>query len=300
MESMGDKKKLEFRNNIFCKECHSVLKIEDLTFQAYFHSDEITCAYCKQKLDLWDCLKTQIDHILVSFGWHYGLLGCKGRNIKILLKPNELHKLDLSKEIGDGELLHINYTPTSGDLFPIQMHSNKPITHLMPKVINLIPYAVKENPSNTEVNIFYWFAAKEVKEDLSTMLLLDAFRRFYEENYRHMLVSAQTSIEILQYKFLNELLKSTKICEERIKSFLEYKATFSVQLFTLMPFLSKIMKFPIPAPQVIKGFKNLVDDRNDVIHRGIPEKVWNKNRLQNELLSAFILFKYFRIIHKVF
>jgi len=289
----------EFKNNIICTECNRVLTIKDSTFKDYFHSIEISCPSCRKKLDLWNCLKSQIETSYVNFGWHFGLLGCIGKVINIFLTPKKNYKLDLSKEIENGELLYIVYTPDLNGLFPIQMNSNTPISHRMDKIINLLPYATKENASKTKVQVFVWIAPKEMKEDLSTMLQLDAFRKFYEENHRHMLVSAQTSIEILQYKFLDLLLKSNEIGKKRRESFLQDKATFSVQCFTLMPLLSKILNFPLPEKRIIDGFKWLVEDRNDVVHRGIPKKSWEKNRLQNELLSAFMLFKYFRIIHKV-
>ncbi len=219
--------------------------------------------------------------------------------VKIVLRPNEIYNLDLSKEIGEGKLLYINYTPDSGGLFPIQMHSNTPLTHIIPTNIRLIPHSLRENANETQVQIFYWFAPKEVNNDLSVMLLLDAFQRFYEKNYRYMVISAQTAIEILQYKFFEGLLKSSNLSDDRIKTFLEDKTTFSSQLFTLLPLLGKIMNFPIPNSKIFEGLKILVKNRNDIVHRGEPKKQLNEGQLKIALMGAFFILKYYKIIHKI-
>jgi len=285
--------------NIFCDKCESPLEISDASFEAFFHSRDIICTNCKQRIDLWDALKMQFDSLFVSFGWHYSLLGCQGRVIKIVLKPNEIYNLDLSREIGEGKLLYINYTPDGGGLFPTQIHSNTPLTHIIPTKISLFPRPLKENASETQVHVLYWFAPKEIKDDLSVMLLLDAFQRFYEKNYRYMVISAQTAIEILQYKLFERLFELGDLSKDRIKTFLEDKATFSSQLFTLLPLLGKIMNFPIPNSKIFEGLKILVKTRNDVIHRGKPRKQLDEDQMKIALMSAFFTLKYYKIIHKI-
>lgn len=293
--------KYTVRKFINCPDCSQSIEIEDRHFELYFNSQEIICSDCKANIDLWTAIKKQLD--LVLFGWHYGLLGCIGVMDKILIKPREIYKLDLSKEIGGGELLYINYTPMGdGGLFPIQMHSNTPMSHIKPKIIQLYPRSFKESDSETVVQIFYWFATKEIVDDLSSMLMLDAFQRFYEKNYRYMLISAQTSVEILQYKFFEELLKGNKITEKReIKKFLQEKNPFATQLFTLLPFLANIMKFPIwkPDSPVRKGLQILNENRNKVGHQGEPVKQLNEDDLKKSLMGAFFAYKYFKIIHKI-
>ncbi len=284
---------------IFCPKCTHSLELSDAIFDAFFQSKEIICPECKENIDLWETIKKQLDEILVSFGWHYSLLGCEGRHNNIILKPTEVYKLDLSKEIGEGELLYINYTPTNGGLFPIQMHSNTPMTHIKPKIIHLFPCPSKDGSVETVVQIFYWFAPLEVVGDLSTMLLLDAFQRFYEKNYRYMLISAQTSVEILHYKFFEKMLKSSNIAKDKIKNFLENQVTFSPQLFILLPFLAKSMNFPIWDSRITDGLRILVRNRNDVVHRGESEKQLNEDQLKQALLSAFFALKYYKIIHKI-
>jgi hypothetical protein len=288
---------MKFKNLMVCPGCGSALQFTDLDFENYFNSKTNFCTGCKKELDFWDVVERQLE--FKALGWHYSLLGCEGRISEILLTPGKIYELDLSKEIGEGRLLYINYTPQGGGLFPIQLHSNTPITHIMFSKIHLYPMPARENPEETKIIIVYWFSPKDVSDDLSNVLLVDAFQRYYEENYRYMVISAQTSIEILQYRFLEGLLKSSNISNKRIKPFLEEQVTFSKQLFTLLPFLASIMKFPPLNSQILEGLHILVNRRNDVVHHGVPETPWDKKEMIKALMGAFYTFKYYKALHKV-
>ena len=88
-----------------------------------------------------------------------------------------------------------------GHPFPLQTHSNVPIIHYIPSIIKLYPRPLRKDFKDTKTQIMYWFAPKEVYDDLSIMLMLDAFQKVYQEEYRHMSISAQSAIEILLYRF---------------------------------------------------------------------------------------------------
>lgn len=224
-------------------------------------------------------------------------VGCVSSEFDILLKHDE-NTLDLSTIIGEGELVYINYSWAG---HPHYILTQEPLVRINKNKIMLFPSIMTENLKEVEIGVYLWFAPKEMLDDLSTMLLLDAFQKYYDRNYRYMLISAQTSVEVLQHKFLNKLLKENKISNERIEDFLENKAPFSTQLFTLLPFLANIMDFPIwkKGSQIEEGLKILRDNRNDVVHRGKLERQLNDDKLQKALLGAFFALKYFKIIHKI-
>lgn len=286
--------------SIYCQECGHGLIEEDKYFKAFFQSEEIKCPECDITLDLWKMIERSFDETLVKFGWHYGSLECKGVFRKITLKPNEIFELDLSKEIGDGELLYINYTPSRGGLSPTQMHGNTPFPNIKPKKIFIYPRPVEKNATETEVQLLYWFAPENVVNDLSIMLLLDAFQRYYDKNYRYMFISAQTSIEILQSEFLEGLLKANGVPGDKTERFLTESVTFSTQLKTFVPFLANIMKFPNwqTNNQIRKGLSILIDKRNDLVHRGKTKYPSDKLTLK-ALMSAFFVFKYYKSIHGI-
>lgn len=296
---MNTESELKLTQNVSCDNCNAILTLEEDAFLNYFKSSSFTCAVCNNEIDFYQLLIKQIASPQKLFGWHYSLIGCIGESKTIILKPTKLFKLDLSETIQDGELLHISYTPRTLDLFPIQQHGNIPMPHMKQKIFSLIPYELNKNPADTEIQIFFWYAPKEVIQDLPTTLLLDAFIRYYEDSFRHMIISAQTSIEILSNRFFDCQLRTNNIGKDRRTAFLEEKATFSVQVFTLLPWIASVMKFPIPEERVITSFKWLVEDRNKIVHTGIPKKDFNEERLQKELISAFILFRYFKILPKM-
>jgi len=288
--------KISFTNHFVCKECNAVINFNDNLFSSYFLSEEITCPFCQNKLELWKLFKKSLD--MSVFGSHYSLLGCVGKYKKFHLKPNEKYCLNLSDEIGQGELLFINYTPYGkGGVFPMETHSNTPEPHIRRTEIHLYGYTIDEDASETEINCSYWFAPAEFKDDLGMRILLDAFQRYYEKNYRYMVISAFTAVDIAQHQFFSELLTSSGLSyKDKIKPFLTQTATFSSQLKVLLPVLADKMKFPMLNKQVYDGLEQLRKDRNDVVHKGEPEKGWNEERLKNELIAALFAYKYYRII----
>lgn len=301
-EGNAMEREYRIKNSISCTKCGRIVPVDNSTFERFFNLQKDACPYCKAELDLWETIKVVLQRPAVTFGMHYVLLGCQGNWTNILLEPNKIYTLDLTKEIGDGELLYITYTPDNGGLFPVEWRNNVPDKHIRRKIINLIPHYIPidgKAPRETKVNVLYWFASKEICEDISTMLMVDAFERFYEKNYRYMLISTQTAIEKLQYQFFSSLLQTGGLSKERIENFLEEKATFSIQLFTLVPLFAKIMKFPSLTTEINKGLKILRDGRNDVVHEGKLSSEFDEKDMKLAILSAFFTFKYFKVIHKI-
>lgn len=292
---MVDVDQIKLTNHLVCEQCNAVLNFTDNLFISFFLSEDTKCPICQNEHNIWKLFKNSLDQSI--FGSHYSLLGCIGKIKKIHLKPNENCNLDLSNEIGDGELLFINYTPFKGGVFPIETHSNIPEPHIRRTNIHLHGYTLDENASETEISCFYWFAPAEIKDDLGMRLILDAFQRYYEKNYRYMVISAFTAVEISQYHFFAELLKSSGISySNKIEPFLTHNATFSSQLRVLLPFLAEEMKFPMLNKPIYDGIENLRKDRNDVVHKGEPKKGWEQERLKNELISALFAYKYYKLI----
>ena len=131
------------------------------------------------------------------------------------------------------------------------------------------------------------------------MLLLDSFQKFNDQDYRHMAISAQSAVEILSYIFFKKQLKASNISSARVDDFLSNRATFSSQLFTLLPLLSNTLGFEMLNDKVIDGLKLLVKYRNDMIHRGKTKIQIDKSQSIIMLMSSFFSVKYFQIIHGI-
>jgi hypothetical protein len=291
--------KLSFKDVFLCSNynCRAILDITDEIFKLYFNSKTFKCPSCQTDLNLWEVGLKQFE--LSVFGWHYSLLGCQTNFIEIILKPNEIYTLDLSKTVGEGKILYINYSPSSNGLTPLQMHLNVPNMHFIPKRIHLYPRPLRKNCKETKTQIMYWFAPKEVYDNLSIMLMLDAFQKVYQEEYRHMAISAQSAIEILIYRFFEEQFKSIKLKDDRIEDFLSNRATYSPQLFTLLPLLAKKEGFPFLQKEIIESLTTLNKYRNNMIHQGKTKMQLNDSDFIKMVLSAFFAVKYFKIIHRM-
>jgi hypothetical protein len=267
-----------------------------MIFLEYFNSEEIVCPWCGKRLDLFkvftDILKEGFDQL----GLHYSLIGCEHKFEKISLKPHELYTLDISERIGDGELLYISYTPEGGDIFPLEHHSNTPQPHINQETIYLYGKPQVDKAVETKINISYWIAPAEIKDDVSLRLLVDAFKRYYEKNYQYMVISAFTAVEIVQNQFFTNILNSSGIGKEKVEPFLKDHATFSYQFGILLPLLVNKFKLPKMGQKVYDGLMNLKTDRDNIVHSGEPKSDWDINRIQRELIAALFAFKYYKLI----
>lgn len=290
--------RLSSKNCFSCPECHVVQELDDSIFETYFKEKNWKCPNCGKNLS--DILLANLNRTHVTFGLHYGLLGCINEILEINLQPNEFFDLDLNNKIKYGELLYINVSGVGKN--PVRPMVS---TNLLSGNYNykrVVIYGKPNNPkkpSEGYIQVMYWYAPEEIKNDLSNMLLLDAFKFFFEGNYRYMIISANSAVEILLSKFLNkiidekEILSKSKKDDFLKKNMIDYRDRLDI----LLPLFSKILGFPELNDPIYEGLKNLNSDRNKLIHSG--ETPLETKRLKRELISAFLAFKYFKIIHKV-
>lgn len=289
-------KKTSLSNYFSCSNCHSVLNLNDSLFKLYFNSKDISCPNCSVKLDLWDIFIEKLSSPNIAFAGHYSLLGCVRDVSTFSISPNESIKVDLTEDVGDGDLLFVNFN-VFGDkpTFPMTNVSIPQNFLFKHKTIFLKGMPLNEESSETQITVHYWFAPENIKGDLANMLLLDAFKFFLEENYRYMVISAHSAIEILQYKFFENFLKEHNVSKNKTENFLKDAATYSYQLDPLLPLITKIKEYPMFDDKILEGLKNLRKDRNNLVHRGQTD-ISDITKLKKELISAFFAFKYFKII----
>lgn len=286
---------INLKNSSPCPHCNHLLEFHDAAFILYFNSKDTICPKCNNNLNLWSIFLNTLDWC--DFGMHYALLGCQSKMYKIAIKPNEYTTLDLRKDIGNGDLLYVNLTVEGGDKAIVPMYNiNSQLYN--DKLTVLYGAPLNEDSIESKANVFYWYAPEEIKEDLANMLLLDAFKFYNERNYRYMIISAHSAVEIMQYKFFEKLLNENDISNGKTKEFLKGAATYSLQLDPLLPLMSKIMDFTMFDNKICENLKSLAKDRNNLIHRGKTD-ISDMTKLKEELISAFFAFKYFKIIHMI-
>ncbi len=168
-------------------------------------------------------------------------------------------------------------------------------------------WGVPVTGDDTDYFVTYAYAPEYVQNDLSNKLLLEAFKFYFEEDYRNMILSANTAVEILFNKFFNNLLFDSNSLKneegnvsrdnkDRIEGFLKNGATYGYKLYPFFPLISEIREFPGLNRKISKKLDNLKDKRNSLIHDGNADLI-NEEEIKEELIAAFLTFKYFKLIH---
>lgn len=289
-----------YASSFVCPECHVKINFSDALYIEFFANNKIKCPICGNNLQILETFKQSLNLLYYTFGSHYGLIGCINKFKIIRLNPNEVYELDLSEEIGDGELLFINYTPYGNSrLKPIEFHGNTPQPHSRQNTIWLYGATIGDNSPETEVNCFYWYAPAELKDDLSMKFLLDAFKKYYEQDFRYAIVSAFIAVEIAQSEFHKELETTKKSELEKIKPFPTKKKKFYNRLNELLPFFAENLKFPMLNKEVADELNNLRLNRNNIVHEGKLIEDRDEDKIKNELMAALFGYKYYKTILKV-
>jgi len=293
--------KKTYSNYVICPENH-MSTLYDNDYKKYFMNEDLTCKWCKKSLDLWECLK-HLTGSGLAFAQHYTLLGCIEGNAKIILEPKKPFDVDLSEKIGDGKLLYINYTihaSSETPLYPLELNSLEPINEVRKNKFRIIPYDYfKDSSEATTIEVHYCYAPKEVMDDLSTSLMLDSFEQFYKKNNKQMIISAQTAIEILQNAFFIKNFSDTGISDNKIKDFLQNKATYDSQLFILLKWLLKDKNLPFPSEKMLEYIKMLMNARNSLVHTGKIKAQLKDSDYPDMLISAFLMYKYYQVVHEI-
>ncbi|TMS41012.1 MAG: hypothetical protein FGO69_09640 [Methanobacterium sp.] len=290
------------RNYFSCPECDGTIYLNDQFFELYFNDKKTYCPICKKQIDLWNIFIGKLGPRILALAGHYSILGCIRKEITIIVYPDSTSMLNLieySPELEDGELLFIYFEPKIINKTLISPYINAPLIY--PKdlffkfkniPIYIPPYLGKEK---IELNIVYWFAPKEINEDLSNILLLDAFKFFIEKRFDYAIISAHSSVEILYNKFFEELLANHNFSNTDIKNFLN--ANSANQFEKLLPFVSKITHHPQLNFNISSGLTKLRQYRNKIIHNGKINNI-DEDELKKGLMSAFLIFKFIEIIYK--
>lgn len=231
---------------------------------------------------------------LPLFGMHYSLLGCISEFVRIKLEPDKIYDLDLTDKIKKGRMLYINYTPNfPGTLFPAEMHGNIPVRHINFSRKRLYPCLQGTERRDTWIDILYWYLPETQIDDLPLNYLLEAFERYYEENFNQMIIAAQTALEITLDFFFQMLLENQMILKKNHRVFSEL--SFFDRLRKGLPFLLDMAKLPRVPRQLISNTQKLLEQRNKIVHTGKSKKIISKEEARELLVEAFFFYKYFKI-----
>lgn len=125
--------------------------------------------------------------------------------------------------------------------------------------------------------------------------LISACRAYYSRQYQSTVIPANVAIEARLSRLLTSFLEQF-VSKRRSASFLEEAATYSYQLNVLLPVFAALRGVPQLSDR-IRGFLNtLRSHRNDIAHKGSPEKPLDQHGMAECLCAALFAFHYLNLV----
>jgi len=248
-------------------------------------------------LSLWDVVQHQIDDSFVVNGAHFLLLGCVF--VAGTIKPiadRRIH-IDLRSEVGDGQILHVEYLTLGNKPVTVAEVRNVTFAFTPPgprPFLDIVTRAEHGGWRNTSLQVSFSYAKRHVLDSTSSRLLLDAFVLYREGSFDRMVVAANTCVEMLISQYMHTRLRHHGVKKDRAESFLKQAATYSYQLNILLPLMRHLYpEVPALEPSVLEALDQLRKLRNDVVHRGVVVGVAARPLLRKMLAASYIAHKYF-------
>ncbi|AXF55594.1 HEPN domain-containing protein [Salicibibacter kimchii] len=287
---------MNFSPNVFhmCKKCGKKYDFQEGIFHKFFYGDRLGCSYCLNDFDVYKEMIHAFNYY--SLGQHYSLIGCRSNSKQIDLTPGRPYELDLTDDIGKGKLVYINYTPLGMGVLPIEIHGNSPRKPFGSNQITLYPADFMGEAAIAKATVYYWYVPDHLINDISVMLMLDAFERYYEGSFKHSIVSAQSSLEVSLSTFLKDTIPKTS--NTKIDKLYKEKNTFNHRYNKVLPKLIELLQFPEIGGSINKKVNELRAIRNEIIHEGDSATELDEGTLRDMLIGIFLAFKYFKLIGK--
>lgn len=230
---------------------------------------------------------------LSNFSFFFMALGCSIKLKKIAMYPSQKYELDLSNDIDNGKLIYINYTPNSGNLFPVELHGNSPMGHEYNVKKTLYPVPFNHSTScsqKTDISILYCYATGNLTSDISLNELVEAFKNYQKGDYSLMIIQLQISCEFI----LNRFLSQNGYFPDRKAE----RKPYHQKLTQMLPKATKEHSW-VDCPQfIIDDLGNMREKRNDIAHEGGYISI-KDDEAHKYLVSSFLFYKYFKVVHRI-
>jgi AcrR family transcriptional regulator len=196
----------------------------------------------------------------------------------------------------DAKILYVNYTPSGGGLFPLEMHGNVPTRRFLSNEVVLypMPFAADKTPEDTEVNVMVSWVPRTASDE-SWQSLVDAFEAYAHARYSSMIVPANVAVESALSRVLTGYLERF-VSKRRIEDFLENAATYGHQLNVLLPVIASLKSLPLLPDHVRGALNRLREFRNDLAHAGTLKQPLDPHTAAEALCGALFGIHYVRYI----
>ncbi|GAB1454751.1 hypothetical protein MASR2M48_00460 [Spirochaetota bacterium] len=282
-----------------CDNCGQPVDWSKVVLSQYFIQEQNLCISCHNKIDLYSIVKNIIKDNFMYYN-SYLCLGAHNHTFNFEMKRDEIFVLNFN-EYGipmSAKILHVNYTPQGGTIFPIEMHGNTPaIKHqyfenkvpLTPALFNLPGV---EDTGNTKIACSVTWISKE-QENISFSNILDSFEYYSFNEFNKAIIPLNVAVEeplsklmtiIINRKLPNRLSK--------VKNFLQDYATYGWQMTILLPLLMGYEKEQQLDEKIVGNLNRLKNLRNELAHDGILTKTLTKGE-QADILTSVLFTHYY-------
>ena len=265
----------------------------------YFGGKNLQCTQCKSQSKLFDVLSDCIEENFF-FNDVFSFIGAQKTLFNFSLEPDNPITLKFSNYgvPSDARILHINYTPSDGGLFPIEMHGNSPYRGMPKGEVTLYPSSFPHREKNTtNINVMLTWVHGHSSSDISLKVLIDALEEYAHNDLESCIVPANTAIEFEVMRYIEQELE--KICSKSdIKSLFSSGTTYIPSLKVLLPLIATLKKVPILPNEVMSGLKALASLRNQIAHTGKTKSPLNKKQIAKSLASVIIARHYIKFIQR--
>ncbi len=275
-----------------CPSCNaSVLHLEQENFKNYLLGIMPSCSQCKKELNFFELVNICIDK---NFFYNdvYAFIGAEKTIFKMTLdvKPSTTLRFeDYGIPVGS-RILHINYTPQGGSLFPLEFHGNSPYRGVPKQEVTLFPARFKDAPvSSTTLNVMITWINGESLESASLKSLVDSLEEYSGDDLIASIVPANTSIEFDVMRYTEDVLLDVS-SKNNVKEFFKSGISYAPTLKVLIPLIAKIKSFPSMPEEILSSLVQLATLRNQIAHTGKTKALLTKKQVA-KLLTAVILAK---------
>lgn len=240
--------------------------------------------------------------VLSGFYTHLILLGAITNIEQIKITNNQPYKLDLEKDIGEGKLIFITYTPqfssTSpqtqnfNDYFFSEYIDNNPSDKKNIKTLFLISTDHKNYNTEATLNILYAYLPPSFISSPITEYLLSAFIKYSNHEFDDMILKLHLSIEFIKNTLKNELKTRNIKCNEKdIQKIIDlYSSNFSEQ--------GNEITIPI---FIIEQLNKIYEKRKYIMHEGSNTTQITKEDAKKFSISTYLFYKYCKnVLHLKF
>jgi hypothetical protein len=267
-----------------CPHCRYVLPPLESTASKYFVEGTVECPDCRQRLDLFECVRSQIKDDFPP-DWGLQSLGARLSIFPIEVLPNGVVPIDLTQqEIPDDAVIlssHFQSDDGRALLFPIEFP-------LKPKRSDLTVYCmpVENKPMEPGKGCAVVCWIESGADAQSSIRIANAFRDIAKHDFASAMVEAFSGFEIALYTLITSHLD--KHCSSQtLKRNLERRLTAAVMMQEFLPGLCEQLGVKPLNKSVSDALRRLRECRNRLLHRGSTEVITPS--IVGEFLAATLI-----------